>query len=628
MKRGALISAIKKQQNEYKRQQDAFFKEQVDTQKKQDDMEAKEKMEKERKIEINKKKKDKLKQKKLDGKYKTSKQKSQEDRAQQSLKLWKENNDKIVPAKKIENEEHSEYDIHNMSCNVICIIGHVNTGKTTFYDYLTKNNMCNKETGSITQMIRAHKLKYGDNKYILLDTPGHSAFITMRQRGTTIGDVALIMIDITQGIEKQTEECLEIIKKNCIPTIIVLNKIDLIYGWMETKKDQTDNVNERVNEKILQITNDLYKYYDSDEMPPMITISSKTGYNMNLLFDTINQKIASISKKDTEINGFVMETAYDEGLLLHVLNKTGELKLNEEIFLTMSGESIKAQIKSMLVGGKNVQEVKGCEYLQMRVKSENQFIHSGAIISKNPMNSKDGETLEIKLDKEGVHLQVSTYGALEACLFVLNNKKISISSYGFGPLKKVDYIKVSSQKDPIILAFDVDINEIMLSEVKKLGIVVICEKVIYTMIDKYVKYKEEQTIQIKKNLQVSFPCILEILPKHIYHKSDPIILGVRVKEGFIKVGTLIGTQFLQIGKIEHIEKDGKELDIAKKGDEVCLKITTGNSLLYGRQFDHKDQLLSRITRQDIDNMKKYYKEMFCEADWKLVINLKKIFGIS
>jgi translation initiation factor 5B len=99
-----------------------------------------------------------------------------------------------------------------------------------------------------------------------------------------------------------------------------------------------------------------------------------------------------------------------------------------------------------------------------------------------------------------------------------------------------------------------------------------------------------------------FPCKLKILPQYVFNKRDPIICGVRVEDGFIKLGTPIcivskDAVIVDLGRVMSIEKNNKSLDIARKGSEVCIKIepTSGEApKMYGRHFDENDILMSRV----------------------------------
>ena len=114
--------------------------------------------------------------------------------------------------------------------------------------------------------------------------------------------------------------------------------------------------------------------------------------------------------------------------------------------------------------------------------------------------------------------------------------------------------------------------------------------------------------------------------------KDPIILGGEVVDGILKVGTPLCIPhlgFLDVGVVQSIECNHKDVQTARKGQECAIKIVNhGNpNMTYGRQFDHNHQLFSKVNRASIDALKKYFKDDMQDADWRLVIKLKKVFSV-
>ena len=129
-----------------------------------------------------------------------------------------------------------------------------------------------------------------------------------------------------------------------------------------------------------------------------------------------------------------------------------------------------------------------------------------------------------------------------------------------------------------------------------------------------------------------FPSIIRILPQHVFNQKDPIIVGVEVVEGILKVGTPLCAPSLgglHIGKVISIEQNGKEQQTARKGLSVAVKIVNESNptLTYGRQFDASNSLYSTLTRASIDALKENFKEKLQKEDWILVVKMKKVFGI-
>ena len=129
-----------------------------------------------------------------------------------------------------------------------------------------------------------------------------------------------------------------------------------------------------------------------------------------------------------------------------------------------------------------------------------------------------------------------------------------------------------------------------------------------------------------------FPSIVKILPQHVFNQKDPIIVGVEVVEGILKVGTPLCVPALgglHVGKVISIESNGREQNTAKKGSSVAIKIynESNPNITYGRQFDATHSLYSTLTRASIDALKANFKDALENEDWRLVVKLNKVFNI-
>lgn len=135
-----------------------------------------------------------------------------------------------------------------------------------------------------------------------------------------------------------------------------------------------------------------------------------------------------------------------------------------------------------------------------------------------------------------------------------------------------------------------------------------------------------------RNSVAVFPSIIRILPQHVFNQKDPIIVGVEVVEGILKVGTPLcvpALQGLHVGNVTSIESNGREQETARKGASVAIKIVNESNpnITYGRQFDSTHSLYSTLTRASIDALKENFKDKLENEDWRLVVKLKKVYNI-
>ena len=265
-------------------------------------------------------------------------------------------------------------------------------------------------------------------------------------------------------------------------------------------------------------------------------------------------------------------------------------------------------------------------------------------IKKEVMSDLMNLTENLKVDKKGVMVQASTLGALEALLQFLRvdtSPPIPVSSVGIGTIFKKDVNKISIMKEKkgceeyaTILAFDVPIDKDAREFADKEGVKIFTADIIYHLFDHFTRYMEEVAEKRRADAAAVavFPSIVKILPQHIFNQKDPIIVGMEVVEGILKVGTPLcipALGGLVIGNVVSIEMNGKEQETARKGASIAVKIVNEHNptITYGRQFDATKNLYSFLTRASIDALKTNFKDSLENDDWRLVVKMKKIFNI-
>jgi translation initiation factor 5B len=227
-------------------------------------------------------------------------------------------------------------------------------------------------------------------------------------------------------------------------------------------------------------------------------------------------------------------------------------------------------------------------------------------------------------DSQGVTVQASTLGALEALLQFLREEckpPIPVGYAGIGPIHKKDIMRcnINNEKGKpefaTILAFDVPIDNEAQQMADENHVRIFTAEIIYHLFDQFTAYMNglQQARKTEAEAIVVFPCVLKIMPQHIFNKKDPIVFGVEVVEGSLRLGTMLtipSIGFLDVGKVTSIENKHKEVNVAKKGASVAVKIVNESNptMTYGRQFDHTSSLYSKISRQSIDALKDFFKE--------------------
>jgi len=591
----------------------------------------------------------------------------------------------------------------NLRCPVICILGHVDTGKTKILDKLRRTNVQEGEAGGITQQIGATHFPIENFKhhltkvpkefqiepkipgFLIIDTPGHESFQNLRKRGQSLCDLAILVVDIMHGLQKTTLDALDMLRKRKTPFVIVFNKIDRIHNWKaeewggfkssydRQKKNQTkefDDRYKRVCTSLIQTGLNVSLYYENPNMKEYLNIiptSAVTGEGMPdliAMFIYLSQKF--LSKKlefREEIQCTILEVKVLEktGTTIDVILVNGTIKNGDKIICGGLFGPIKTTVKILMTPH---------PMKEMRIKSEYEHHDkiSGAIGIKIFANDLDNalagspcyvyktdeeaaiyakeitqdfnSVLSGFLDKKGkgILVQASTLGSLEAILTFLNEKKIKIAAVGLGNLKKRDVTKIqiihSKIDNPLkehltILAFDIKIEPEAEELAKDVNIKIFTADIIYHLFDDFIDYEKVCIDERKKDKlkEAVFPCMLQIIPGAIFNRKDPIIIGVDVKEGVLKVGTplIVAEKKCIVGIVEGIENNKKQVNnVRAKDGSVAIRIKPhDSSLTVGRQFEEGDKLVSLITRDSINALKEFFRDDMTKDDWALIIQLKK-----
>ena len=200
--------------------------------------------------------------------------------------------------------------------------------------------------------------------------------------------------------------------------------------------------------------------------------------------------------------------------------------------------------------------------------------------------------------------------------------------------------EVTNKEDRVILFFHSKPltgkqEEDYIKVCKENNITLLHHMVIYQLIDQFNETKknfhEERKKELSEKGEAIFPCELMVLKDHVYMKggNDDLLVGIKVRAGRLLKGTpLITDKKVSLGKVISIQKNHKEMDEAKLREEVCIRIKGDNNTMYGRHFDYKDKIISEITRESIDELKRNFRDEMEKTDWKLIVNHMSILEIS
>ena len=667
---------------------------------------------------------EKPKQEENKDKDKKSEEKTEEkkEEVKKPVKENKKNKKKKGKNKKDEEEEEQEQenskekqakvslkeirDNARLRAPIVCILGHVDAGKTKILDKLRHSNVQLGEAGGITQQIGAtfipieniqtHISKISEKfqtksripGILLIDTPGHASFTNLRSRGSSLCDIAVLILNIDKGIEKQSVESLDLLRMRKTPFIVALNQIDRTYNWKsypwsgfedsyrKQKEQQKRLFNEKVEQNQMQfIKNNIntelyYKNTNMKEYVNLVPTSAITGEGLPdllglLVYLTDNYLIRQITFKE-EVKCSILEVKVLEsvGTTIDVVLVNGTIHVGDKIVIGGLLGPIKTVVKIILLP-KPMKEMRvKCEYDRYDEISgaigvkifcqdlENALAGSPLYVYKTEEEaekycneiSRDFNSIVQKYlnnKGKGIMVQASTLGSLEAILTFLGEQKVDVAVVGVGNLNKKDVIKLQikhaedenvKKEDLVVLCFD---NKV-LPEAQKFAdensIKIFVDDVIYHLFDKFIEFKKQCELERKKDKEKEaiFPCSLKTVM--FINKKDPLIIGVSVTEGVLKIGTPIYCveKKIPIGVVESIEREKKPINNVRPNDgDVAIRIKVADSsLAAGRHFDENSTYISQITRASIDALKNYFREDMTTDDWKLVIKLKKELNIQ
>ena len=447
---------------------------------------------------------------------------------------------------------------------IVCVLGHVDHGKTTLLDRIRGSAIADEESGAITQHIGATEVPINAiekacgpafaGKFIVpgllfIDTPGHHAFTTLRSRGGALADLAVLVVDINEGFLPQTIESLNILKKFKTPFVIAANKIDRIHGWqnqggasfVSSYELQGDHARQEFDRKFYDLIGKLYESgFNADRYDnisdfrttiSVIPVSAKTGEGV----PDILMVLLGLAQRFLEQNLVVSATGAGVCTILeisetHGLGTTvdailydGELAVGDTIVVggqPVVTTKVRALLKPSAVtdigSNESFTRVKRVTAASgVRIAAPNlEHAYAGSMIkvpSDKPGSIEDVvheieseiDTVQITTDTDGVVLCADTIGSLEAITGELRNKDIAIRIAKVGNIARRDVVEATTCKNPLyrtVIGFNVDVLPDALEELQRSGTRLFQSDVIYGLIEDYQSWSSEEKEIVEKKL--------------------------------------------------------------------------------------------------------------------------------
>lgn len=464
------------------------------------------------------------------------------------------------------------------------VLGHVDHGKSSLLEAIKDFKITSKESGGITQHIGAYEVNFQDKEITFIDTPGHEAFSAMRTRGASVADIAILVVDAAQSVQPQTKEAIMAIKKAQIPMIVVLNKIDLPSADPEKIKRELSKTEVLVESMGGQV--------------PSVNVSAKEKTGINELLEMI-LLVADLQnlEADTKIpsEGLVIESYMDslKGPVATVIVEKGILKEKDIIATDLALAKVKSlknfqgkQIDkaypsqpAIVLGFGNVPGVGEKFKTYPTIEEAN-----AKLKREEPKREINVNVLNVDSDKKNLNviLKGDVFGSLEAIEGMLKNLPqdkivLRILKTEVGNINESD-VKLAEMSKALVVGFRVKITPGVLQLIrhdtqKKVRIKTF--DVIYELIQE-IRNGMEKSLEaetVRKDVGKIKALII------FFAEKNRQIVGGKITEGEIRKGVKLEVLRNDIkvgaGRIINLQRDKKDMDLLKKGDE-CGILFEGN----------------------------------------------------
>jgi len=394
---------------------------------------------------------------------------------------------------------------------VVCILGHVDHGKTTLLDTIRKANVVGGEAGGITQHIGAYQIEHKDHKITFIDTPGHAAFSMMRERGANVTDVSILVIAADDAFKPQTDEALKFAREANNAIIVAINKIDV-------KGANIDRVKQQMQEKGIAPE-------DWGGETIAVEVSALKGTNIDDLLDMILLQVEVLELKanpSCPASGTIIESQIEQGrgATATVIVERGTLQKGDAL---LCGE-VYCKVKTMTDADGNVLKsappatpvkitgwsdvpasgtkfnTEKNEKIAKRNAEENMQVRKLHDAARAQQKSTEGgaatiEDLFAAIENQQkkclrVIVKSDVHGSTEALVHALqaiesDKVDLSVISKGVGHITKND-VTLASAGGAMIVGFNVKLDNGVQSLAKHHDIRIIQHAIIYELIDQVV----------------------------------------------------------------------------------------------------------------------------------------------
>ena len=562
---------------------------------------------------------------------------------------------------------------------IVVVLGHIDSGKTSLLDKIRGTAVQSREAGGITQHIGASFFpietleqlcgdllqKVGGKidipGILVIDTPGHAVFTNLRNRGGSASDISILVIDAMKGLEVQTRESLDILRKRKVPFLIALNKLDTVPGWRSSSsltsslKQLDETTQDNLDGRIYNVVGELsrygiqseafYRLQNPQKQVAIVPVSAKTGEGIPELISLLIGLTQSYLKQkltvSNETRGIVLEVTEEPGLgdTANIILTDGVLNKYDEIAVAKKDGVVTTKIKAIFMPKPldemrdprdkftPVDQVVAASGVKISTSDLDGVLGGSPIIGitdsnidsvKNEIESEI-KSIFIETDSVGIIVKADTLGSLEAIVDTLKENDISISTADTGMVSRKDVVKaqVITETDKYlgsILAFGVKVLDDAKDEANKNGIRIFSQPVLYDLVDEY----RDWVTSDKENMQrteldlIMMPCKFQLIKGMVFRRNGPAVCGVEILVGSLKQKSIIiNSTGKEVGVIKQIEDNGEKIKQAAKGSEVAVSM---NEPVIGRTIREGEILYSLPNDIGVRLLKERYHDSLSDDE--------------
>ena len=488
---------------------------------------------------------------------------------------------------------------------IVCILGHVDHGKTTLLDTIRKANVVDGEAGGITQHVGAYQIDHNGQKITFLDTPGHAAFSKIRERGASLTDVSILVVAADDGFMPQSEEALKFAQRSQSSLMVAINKTD-------SKGADIDKVKTQMQERSIPAED-----WGGDVVT--VPISALKGENIEELLDMVllQAELMELKANPSAITEAIVIEARMEvgrGPTATVIVQKGTLKVGDSFhcgsvyckvkaLIDDQGNKLKSAPPSTPVNVLGWSEVPDCGAICKGVKNERvarREADEHALMEKKLLSIPVEETVE---ESEGDTVGSENTAAVDALFAAISKSKstayrviikgdvrgsvealkdslnliesdkvlLEIIHSDVGQVTKND-VKMANTSNADILAFNIKLENGVMGEAKHLGVQLYQNSIIYQLID---LVKENMSELLEPELVENKTGRAEVRQVFRISKSRAVA-GCMIMEGVItrnKGARLVRSgKIIAEGKIDTLRRFKDDVTEVKAGFECGMRL--------------------------------------------------------